>query len=598
MGAMSRGAATGGAGSSSVPGSPAPAGGPGGDTGLGGDQARQVGQETGSGGGTRLAGRYRLEERLSAQDGSSIWRATDDALARQVTVRTFTSGFRRAGEIVAAARAAGRVSDHRLMHIFDADDRPEQPYIVTEWPSGSRLDELLAAGPLGPVRAAGIIAEAADALAVAHAAGLAHLCLGPESLWWTRWGDVKISGLGVAAALAGVRAADPALADTRGLAKLLYAALTGYWPGPEQTTLPAAPRSGAQACRPRQLRAGIPREIDEVTCRALFGAAGRDGPPIVGPAQFAAALAAIARASPQAPAAAAVAPTLVQPRTQLPAAPPVAAPAEPTLVRPRTQGPAPAGVAPTVVQSFTQPSFPAPAAAPTPPQPFRQTSVPASAAAPTPPQPFRQTSVPAPAAAQAPPVPRERVPAAGVRVSRGLAVILVLAVLAVVGLIVARQLTAPHGTATARALTPVSAVAFDPYGDGQGENNNLAPLAIDANPGTAWRTDWYTSARFGNLKPGTGMLLDMGRQVTITAAQITLGGTPGADVELRVGASATSLTELRPVASSAGPGGQVGLRPGTPAHGRYVLIWFTKLPPDTAGTFQVLVYNVRLTGRP
>jgi hypothetical protein len=574
---MARGA-TGGAGASSVPGSPAPTDGPGGDTGLGGDQAGQAGQETGSGGGTLLAGRYRLEERLSEQDGSSIWLARDDALARRVTVRIFTPGFRRAGEVVAAARAAGRVSDHRLMHIFDADDRLEQPYIVTEWPSGTRLDEILEAGPLGPVRAAGIIGEAADALAAAHAAGLAHLCLGPGSLWWTRWGDVKISGLGVAAALAGVRAADPALADTRGLAKLLYAALTGYWPGPEQTTLPAAPRSGAQACRPRQLRAGIPREIDEVTCRALFGEAGRDGPPIVSPAQFATALAAIARAGPQASAGAA-APTLVQPLTQAPAGPPVAAP--------------------TLVQSFTRPSVPAPDAASTPPQPFRQASFPAPDMASTPPQPFRQTSVPAPDPAQAlPPVPRERVPIAGVRVSRGLAIILVLAVLAVVGLIVARQLTAPHGTATARALTPVSAVAFDPYGDRQGENNNLAPLAIDASPGTAWRTDWYTSARFGNLKPGTGLLLDMGRQVTITAAQITLGGAPGAGFELRVGATATSLTDLRPVASSAGPGGQVGLRPGTPARGRYVLIWFTKLPPDTSGTFQVLVYNVRLTGQP
>jgi hypothetical protein len=39
------------------------------------------------------------------------------------------------------------------------------------------------------------------------------------------------------------------------------------------------------------------------------------------------------------------------------------------------------------------------------------------------------------------------------------------------------------------------------------------------------------------------------------------------------------------------------MRLATPAHGRYVLIWFTRLPPDPAGTFQASVYNLRLEGR-
>jgi hypothetical protein len=93
-----------------------------------------------------------------------MWKATDQVLARPVTVRTFTAGFRRAGAVVAAARAASQLNDPRLVRIFDADARPERPYIVTEWPSGTRLDDLLAAGPLGPQRAAEIITEAADAL--------------------------------------------------------------------------------------------------------------------------------------------------------------------------------------------------------------------------------------------------------------------------------------------------------------------------------------------------------------------------------------------------------------------------------------------------
>ncbi len=241
-----------------------------------------------------VAGRYRLMERLSEHNGLSIWKAADEALARPVTVHTFTAGCSRVGPVVAAARAASQLTDRRLVQIFDADDRSgHPPIVVTEWPRGGRLDDLLAAGPLGPRRAAGIIAEAADALAGAHAAGLAHLCLTPGSLWWDTCGDVKISGLAIAAALTGVTAVDPAAADTRGLAGLLYAALTGCWPGAGQTTLPAAPCRAGRARSPRQVRGWIPHDIDAITCRALFGEAGSNGPPILGLAQLAEALTAI-----------------------------------------------------------------------------------------------------------------------------------------------------------------------------------------------------------------------------------------------------------------------------------------------------------------
>src|SRR5215472_5603997 len=124
-----------------------------------------------------------------------------------------------------------------------------------------------------------------------------------------------------------------------------------------------------------------------------------------------------------------------------------------------------------------------------------------------------------------------------------------------------------------RTLKPASAAAFGPSG-GQGDNSELARLAIDRNPGTAWHTDWYTTARFGNLYPGTGLLVDMGRPVTITAARVTLGSSHGASFQLRVGA-APALASLPPVARAANASGVVQLRLRQPAHGRYVLIWFT-----------------------
>ncbi len=147
-----------------------------------------------------------------------------------------------------------------------------------------------------------------------------------------------------------------------------------------------------------------------------------------------------------------------------------------------------------------------------------------------------------------------------------------------------------------QVLKPVGAMSFDPYGSGQGENNQLGDLAIDGNPAKAWHTEWYASASFGNLKPGTGLLLDMGRTVTITTVRLLLGKIPGADFQVRVGAVASSLADLHPVAYVSDAGGQVSLHLTRPASGRYVLIWLTQLPPDTSGTFEASIYNVSLEG--
>ncbi len=151
----------------------------------------------------------------------------------------------------------------------------------------------------------------------------------------------------------------------------------------------------------------------------------------------------------------------------------------------------------------------------------------------------------------------------------------------------------PASAAPAQRLVPVSVSAFGPGG---GDDPQNAQHAIGGRPGAGWLTDWYTTARFGNLYSGTGLLLDMGRPVTITAVQIALGAARGASLQLRVG-TAPVLAGLDTVAHQADTGGVVRFRLASPARGRYVLIWFTRLPPDPAGTFRAEIWNVRLEGR-
>jgi cytoskeletal protein RodZ len=146
-----------------------------------------------------------------------------------------------------------------------------------------------------------------------------------------------------------------------------------------------------------------------------------------------------------------------------------------------------------------------------------------------------------------------------------------------------------------QVLTPASVAAFGPSGTADGDNPQQAPLAVAGNPATPWASDWYTTPEFGNLQAGTGLLLDMGHPVTVTSVRLSLGN-PGAGLQLRAGGT-PALADLAQVASSSAAGGTVQLLLSAPAHARYLLIWFTKLPPDASGTYQASVYQITVRGR-
>jgi putative peptidoglycan lipid II flippase len=73
----------------------------------------------------------------------------------------------------------------------------------------------------------------------------------------------------------------------------------------------------------------------------------------------------------------------------------------------------------------------------------------------------------------------------------------------------------------AEALTVASAAAFGPEGTSDGDNPGLAPRVVDG--GGAWYSSWYTTPEFGELKAGTGILLDMGQPVTVKSVGLVLG---------------------------------------------------------------------------
>ena len=151
---------------------------------------------------------------------------------------------------------------------------------------------------------------------------------------------------------------------------------------------------------------------------------------------------------------------------------------------------------------------------------------------------------------------------------------------------------APATAPAVETLKPVSATAYGPYGV-EGDNPQDASKAIDIHGRTAWTSDWYSTAAFGNTQTGTGLLLDMGHNVTISSALIVVGA-PGATIQFRAG---TSKSDLAIIGGAKNASSTTTIRPEQ-IRVRYVLLWFTALPPDSDGTYQAAVYNVDLQGQP
>lgn len=157
---------------------------------------------------------------------------------------------------------------------------------------------------------------------------------------------------------------------------------------------------------------------------------------------------------------------------------------------------------------------------------------------------------------------------------------------------------APSSAAAGGAGQPIpiaGATLFDPPpGDGA-ENPDRINLSFDGQPGTTWPTLQYQStALFGNIKPGVGIVYDLGSEQTISTIDLVTT-MPGATVEVRTGGAASGTIDQFPVV--AGPvelqtNTSIPIPDGTTT--RYVLVWITKLVPQQ-GYFQAALSEVTIT---
>jgi hypothetical protein len=207
----------------------------------------------------------------------------------------------------------------------------------------------------------------------------------------------------------------------------------------------------------------------------------------------------------------------------------------------------------------------------------------------------------------------------GGKLALGIAALTVIAVIGVyVGVRALTNDPAPGPTSPA----PVASASTSPSGNGgkplalrsdqirivdppNGDRTELDGFekVIDGNESTGWRTDQYNQANFGGIKPGMGILVNLGAPTKVTAVRVIVDK-QGASVGLLAGTSApnsssegdkTIIESFTPVGPSLDdhPGTNMVLPvPEDTQTVQYLLVWITKLPQADTGKFVITVNEI------
>lgn len=510
-----------------------------------------------------LAHRYELQDLVSEKLGSTTWRAHDQVLNRNVGIEMLSSADPRADHFLVAARESTAVTDPRFLRVLDLiEDEQRHHLVVREWARAFPLDQLLAESPLPNRRAATVVAEVAEAIAHAHEHGVYHRRLTPHQVLLKESGAVRVVGLGVTTALSPVGRHD-SLADlqayeqldVQALGKLLYACLVSRWPGAQVDGLRAAPTEHGRLLRPRQVRAGVARDVDTVADRILGTPPRHHETPLRSAVDIGRTL----RLSGED----------VEVRDDQPN---LSGISSPDLLR---------------LDPVIRPDGPPPGLEP----PRRRP----------------KAYEPAPPTTMERHVERARRAARG---DRGL-VLLGVAVAVLIATVLAFMAgrssnngpSSPIDESSPIRVLPVQRIGdFDPLGEDREENPSQARRAVDGNVESGWRTSTYFgSPEFGQVKDGVGLVLDLGGSREVDSVSVQLAGTP-TDLSVYTASAGTdrvpkTLDDLHEVAvlDQARADATIALQSGELT--RYVVVWLRSVPEINPGEFRGEVREVVVRGR-
>jgi len=155
--------------------------------------------------GTRIGG-YEIVALLGAGGMGEVYRARDSRLAREVAIKILSPNIAADADALMRfereARALASLNHPNIAAIYGVEDNGAQPALILELVDGETLADRIAAGPIAVNDAIEIAKQIADALDVAHEAGIVYRDLKPGNIKITDDGRVKVLDFGLAKAIA------------------------------------------------------------------------------------------------------------------------------------------------------------------------------------------------------------------------------------------------------------------------------------------------------------------------------------------------------------------------------------------------------------
>jgi serine/threonine-protein kinase len=153
----------------------------------------------------KRVGRFKLVALLGQGAMGRVFRAEDTVMGRHVALKVLPKSLKKGAiklrpeVLINEARAAAAIEHPNAVQIYEVNQAGDVCYVAMELLEGGSLRELVrAAGPMDLARACVLCAEAAEALAAAHAAGVVHRDVKPANLMLSRQGRCKVVDFGLA----------------------------------------------------------------------------------------------------------------------------------------------------------------------------------------------------------------------------------------------------------------------------------------------------------------------------------------------------------------------------------------------------------------
>lgn len=244
--------------------------------------------------GTVIDGRYRVVERLARGGMSTVYRAVDTRLERDVAMKVLYPHLAEDPSLVEKfereAKTAAALNHPHVVNVYDQgiQSGPEGriAYLVMEYVPGVTLRSVLGKHrALTPHLTLVYLLALVDGLAAAHRAGLVHRDMKPENVLVSREGDIKVADFGLAraatnhtgtgAALMGTVAyVSPELAsggradmrsDVYAVGIMMFEMLTGRQPFTGQSAVQIAFKHvNSRVPAPSTLAPGLAESLDDV----------------------------------------------------------------------------------------------------------------------------------------------------------------------------------------------------------------------------------------------------------------------------------------------------------------------------------------------